>query len=558
MCSCMFVFQTQKVTTPSTVKASLAATHTSVRPPFSAFPALILSSISMEYSEAVEKGLFRTNKPLSVLEAQGRRVACQLIRGLATAPALDPASPYILVLVSLLEDFKILVGQITEKRSVSENTVLRSTFGDVLDAFAAFANSTWTEEETATFESCQCVHHRGELGTMIRDNYRKLRGEEIVLMEELVRRIFVALGQAYRSVATALRDGTRIYELPGKKKWPSSPSQLLPRGTATAQFAFIRWAQITTLASPIRALCLLSYCDSNLASEMSKNEALIPPVIDMFCKHIDKLQGLDAGRRLAEAQMGLIDVGISEYFYVFMNGWFDDQVYTQHFVENNTPTLVSFYKGLCVLITVLTQLNLSAPIEENIIAEISMTACNLYKSLSSTSNPVALHYSYVDFLEKFSNAVDTQIGALMTGIRNLRHGSVCAEPSCDLTPAAMGVKFKTCSRCQTTTYCSKECQTLDWKTHKGVCRSLKVLFSISSNYHSTCAFAALTLPTQGMMKTFTRQIQLAGLGEEDVTRATKYLIEHSNCIEDIQSFISRYNVGAEVTSPKGNPAKANQ
>lgn len=32
---------------------------------------------------------------------------------------------------------------------------------------------------------------------------------------------------------------------------------------------------------------------------------------------------------------------------------------------------------------------------------------------------------------------------------------------------------KSCGRCRTVNYCSKECQTLDWATHKGICKKME-------------------------------------------------------------------------------------
>merc|ERR1740117_1535264 len=40
---------------------------------------------------------------------------------------------------------------------------------------------------------------------------------------------------------------------------------------------------------------------------------------------------------------------------------------------------------------------------------------------------------------------------------------------CGAEPEANRKKFSKCSRCREVVYCSKECQKLDWKQHKGVC-----------------------------------------------------------------------------------------
>lgn len=41
--------------------------------------------------------------------------------------------------------------------------------------------------------------------------------------------------------------------------------------------------------------------------------------------------------------------------------------------------------------------------------------------------------------------------------------------SCTKTDSDTGVQLKCCAKCQTTRYCSRECQKTDWKTHKKVC-----------------------------------------------------------------------------------------
>ena len=48
----------------------------------------------------------------------------------------------------------------------------------------------------------------------------------------------------------------------------------------------------------------------------------------------------------------------------------------------------------------------------------------------------------------------------------------CYNISCTKTPER-GEKFKVCQRCNSVSYCSKECQKNHWPTHKGMCNSVK-------------------------------------------------------------------------------------
>ena len=45
----------------------------------------------------------------------------------------------------------------------------------------------------------------------------------------------------------------------------------------------------------------------------------------------------------------------------------------------------------------------------------------------------------------------------------------CAN--CLKTKSDLGINLKNCAKCQTTNYCSRECQKADWKQHKKVCAS---------------------------------------------------------------------------------------
>ena len=42
----------------------------------------------------------------------------------------------------------------------------------------------------------------------------------------------------------------------------------------------------------------------------------------------------------------------------------------------------------------------------------------------------------------------------------------CAQPSC-----RKGISNLQCSRCHYAVYCSKQCQTTHWRTHKNICKS---------------------------------------------------------------------------------------
>ncbi|KAH8743583.1 mynd domain-containing protein, partial [Diaporthe sp. PMI_573] len=44
----------------------------------------------------------------------------------------------------------------------------------------------------------------------------------------------------------------------------------------------------------------------------------------------------------------------------------------------------------------------------------------------------------------------------------------CGNPSCTTDPGSVAIKQ--CGKCKKTTYCSRECQTASWLTHKMRCR----------------------------------------------------------------------------------------
>jgi hypothetical protein len=51
---------------------------------------------------------------------------------------------------------------------------------------------------------------------------------------------------------------------------------------------------------------------------------------------------------------------------------------------------------------------------------------------------------------------------------------------CDRCKLTSQTKFSKCNRCQLVSYCSKECQTIDWKkNHKRICLSQVDKFNVS-------------------------------------------------------------------------------
>ena len=55
----------------------------------------------------------------------------------------------------------------------------------------------------------------------------------------------------------------------------------------------------------------------------------------------------------------------------------------------------------------------------------------------------------------------------------------CAKSWDTLTARKLQEKFRTCSRCDMTRYCSKECQRADWKAgHKSLCKQLTAEYEL--------------------------------------------------------------------------------
>lgn len=59
--------------------------------------------------------------------------------------------------------------------------------------------------------------------------------------------------------------------------------------------------------------------------------------------------------------------------------------------------------------------------------------------------------------------------------------------ACKKPESALSNTLKRCAQCQTTTYCSRECQRADWKSHKKICIINKVTGSSSSSTASKSA-----------------------------------------------------------------------
>lgn len=64
----------------------------------------------------------------------------------------------------------------------------------------------------------------------------------------------------------------------------------------------------------------------------------------------------------------------------------------------------------------------------------------------------------------------------------------CAK--CSALKSSSGVNLKRCAKCQTTWYCSRECQKAKWKEHKRVCASNAASAASGSNGPRTDAPAA--------------------------------------------------------------------
>ena len=48
----------------------------------------------------------------------------------------------------------------------------------------------------------------------------------------------------------------------------------------------------------------------------------------------------------------------------------------------------------------------------------------------------------------------------------------CSRPACNNKPAPGEPSFQKCGRCQVSRYCSRDCQTADWRAHKQFCAPL--------------------------------------------------------------------------------------
>lgn len=70
--------------------------------------------------------------------------------------------------------------------------------------------------------------------------------------------------------------------------------------------------------------------------------------------------------------------------------------------------------------------------------------------------------------------------------------------ACNKTDSESAVRLKHCAKCQTTSYCSRDCQKADWKNHKKVCasnaaRSANATASYSSSASASSALKGLAV-----------------------------------------------------------------
>ena len=64
---------------------------------------------------------------------------------------------------------------------------------------------------------------------------------------------------------------------------------------------------------------------------------------------------------------------------------------------------------------------------------------------------------------------DHEISRTEVFAKEIKH-KICDSPDCPAPNRAHGQKLNKCSKCRRVRYCSRECQTLHWKSHKKMCR----------------------------------------------------------------------------------------
>jgi splicing suppressor protein 51 len=101
----------------------------------------------------------------------------------------------------------------------------------------------------------------------------------------------------------------------------------------------------------------------------------------------------------------------------------------------------------------------------------------------------------------------------------------CAN--CAKTQADPNITLKRCAKCQTTYYCSRECQKADWKVHKRVCASNAAAATAShtTDANSSSSSAGATAASKGLSVTISKPFHrlddrtwLHDRPEEDVYR----------------------------------------
>lgn len=91
--------------------------------------------------------------------------------------------------------------------------------------------------------------------------------------------------------------------------------------------------------------------------------------------------------------------------------------------------------------------------------------------------PELCHGAIVDRAKSLKTWHENPVGAAFYALRDLYKSQRCAAPECTATYASAGRKFRHCTGCDRTPYCSAACQRRAWRhaslPHKPVCPSLR-------------------------------------------------------------------------------------